>query len=180
VEDGEHLELAGALHGAVQARDADIRLQDELRGEVPQRHQELGIDGARLLAQVRRAQLDLLGTRVAVSGRAALQHVRDEHVLADEPGDGQQLVEVLARRAHEGLALQVFVLARRLADDHDACFGIAHAEHRLRAAVGQGALAAPFHLRAYLVERNMRLGHANPLSYTYTRGMRKLNPQASS
>ena len=55
VEDGEHLELAGALHGAVQARDADIRLQDELRGEVPQRHQELGIDGARLLAQVRRA-----------------------------------------------------------------------------------------------------------------------------
>ena len=76
--------------------------------------------------------------------------------------------------------MQILVLARRLADDHDARFGVAHAEHRLRATVGQGAFAAPFHLRAYLVERNMRLGHANPLSYTYTRGMRKLNPQASS
>ena len=55
-------------------------------------------------------------------------------------------VEVLAGGAHEGLALQILVLARGLADDENPRIGIAHAEHRLRAAIAQGAAAAGGHL----------------------------------
>ena len=82
----------------------------------------------------------------AVGRGTALQHIGDVDVLAGQPGDGQKLVEVLAGGAHERLALQILVLARSLADDEHPGLGIAHPEHRLRAAIAQGAAAAGGHL----------------------------------
>ena len=101
----EHLETARLLQRAVQTRDAHVGFQYELRGEVAQRHDELGVNRARLLAQIRRADFDLLRARVAVSRWAALQHVRDEDVLAIQTRDFEQRVQVLPRFPHEGNAL---------------------------------------------------------------------------
>ena len=55
------------------------------------------------------AGLDLGRQRVAVVGRPAFEHVRDEALLAREADLPQQLVEQLAGPAHERLALLVLV-----------------------------------------------------------------------
>lgn len=139
MEDGEDKELARPLDATVQTRDAHLRLQNELRGELPERDQDFRVDGARLLAKKRRAGLDLLRSRVSISGRAALQHVGDEHVLAAKTGAPEQLVEIVPGGADKRLALQILVFARRLADEHHARMRVAHAEYRLRAAIAQRA-----------------------------------------
>ena len=142
MKDGKNEEFTRPLHATVQARDPHLRLQDELRGKLTERDQDFRVDGARLLAKERRAGLDFLRSRVAVSGRAALQHVGDEHVLAAQTGTPEQLVKVVPGGAYERLALQILVFARRLADEHHARMRVAHTEHRLRAAVAQRAAAA--------------------------------------
>ena len=139
MEDGKNEEFARPLHAAVQACDPHLRLQDELRGKLTERDQDFRVDGARLLTKERRAGLDFLGSRVAVSGRATLQHVGDEHVLAAQTGAPEQLVEVVPGGADERLALQILVFARCLADEHHTCVRVADAEHRLRAAIAQRA-----------------------------------------
>ena len=80
--DREDAEAARMLQGSMQPRDSHLGLQDELRGELAERHDEVGHDGSRLFAQERRAQLDFLRPGVAISGRAAFQHVRDVDVVA--------------------------------------------------------------------------------------------------
>ena len=69
------------------------------------------------------------GSGIAVARRPALQHVGDVDVVALQPRVREQLVEQLSRGADERLALQVLVLARRLADEHHASVRVAHAEH---------------------------------------------------
>ena len=142
VEDGKDEKFARPLHAAVQARNAHLRLQDELCGKLTERDQDFRVDGTRLLAKERRAGLDFLGSRVAISGRAALQHVGDEYVLAAQAGAPKQLVEVVPGGTDERLALQILVFARRLADEHHTCVRVANAEYRLRTAVAQRAAAA--------------------------------------
>ena len=158
---GKHLEAPCLLQGSVEAGDAHVRAQDELGGKVSQGHDPLRIDGAGLLPQVVSAQLDFLRPGVPVAGRSALQHVGNEHVLPLQARIGEQLVEVLARRAHEGLALQVFVLAGSFAHYKDPRLGVAHPEHRLGAAIGQEALLAGLHLGADLLQGNLRPRHSS-------------------
>jgi hypothetical protein len=91
---------------------------------------------------------------VAVARRPALQRVGDVDPLAGRlagrrwPGQlqrAQHAVQQLAGGAHEGLALQVFLLARRFADDHPRRLRVADAEHRLRARAAQAAGLAVGH-----------------------------------
>ncbi len=93
------------------------------------------------------AGLDLVRHRVAVSGWAAFEDVRDEHVLPREPDAAEQLVEELPRLAHERDALLVLVEARRLADEHQVRVRVAVAEDDLRPALGQPAPRAGGGLR---------------------------------
>ena len=72
MEDGKDEELTRSLHATVQARDAHLRLQNELRGKLTERDQDFRVDGARLLTKERRAGLDFLGSRVAVSERKSV------------------------------------------------------------------------------------------------------------
>src|SRR4051794_8632171 len=58
----------------------------------------------------------------------ALQHVDDEDVRPREPDLAQQLVEQLARLAHERHALLVLVGPGRLADEHQVGVRVARAE----------------------------------------------------
>src|SRR5262245_53620788 len=71
---------------ALPAHAADRRrpVEDEARREIAERHDDAGVDRADLSVQIRLARVDLVGERVAVSGRAALHHVRDVDVRATE------------------------------------------------------------------------------------------------
>ena len=68
--------------------------------------------------------------------------VRDEHLPAVQPDPGEELVEELTGRAHERLALEVLVVARRLAEKEDARVGAAVAGDRLPRATVQRARGA--------------------------------------
>ena len=73
-----------------------------------------------LAGEERRAGLDLLRRRRAISRRPPIDRVGDVDVLLGEPDRGEHAVEQLPGAADKGLALQILVAARRLADHHDA------------------------------------------------------------
>src|SRR5207342_3949349 len=107
--------------------------------EVAECPDELRLDQLDLAEQVALAGLDLVGHGVAVSGRAALDHVRDVYVLAGHADPTEELVEELPGLADERVALLVFVEAGRLADEHQLGFGVPHAEDDLGAPLGKAA-----------------------------------------
>ena len=71
-----------------------------------------------------------------------------------------QAVEQLAAAADERQALAVLLGARALADEHQVGVGVAHAEHDLRAALGQAAPRAGRRLGGDQLER---AGHAGQM-----------------
>jgi hypothetical protein len=79
----------------------------------------------------------LVFRRKPVSRRAAFEDVANVDFFTLEARRGNDLIEQLAGFADEGLALLVFVGARRFADEQNAGLGIADAEDRLRACRGQ-------------------------------------------
>src|SRR4029077_10810904 len=74
---------------------------EELRGEVAESADHLRLDQLDLLLQVRTAGVDRLRLWIPVSGRAALEDVRDEHILALQPDALEQLGEETAGPADE-------------------------------------------------------------------------------
>ena len=108
-----------------------------------------------LLAQERRACLDFVGLGVAVSGRAALDHVGNVDLLAPEPRAAEKRVELLSRRAHERLALQVLVAAGALPDEHHASARVAHAKDEVGARHAERAALAVAHEVPNLLERHL-------------------------
>jgi hypothetical protein len=93
-------------------------------------------------SEERQAHEGLLLGRGAVAWRAPEDDVGDEHRTGRirsvplETDFFEHAVEELARASNEWLALEVFIAARRLADAHDMCFGVAVAERK----IGGGAL----------------------------------------
>ena len=122
--------------------DPDRAAGQQLGREVAERADDLRLDQPHLLEQVGLAGLDLQRLRVAVAGRARLQHVGDEDLLAREPDLFQQLVQQLAGAADEGQALAVLFGPRRLADEHQLGIGVAGPEDRLGPGLVQGAFGA--------------------------------------
>jgi hypothetical protein len=80
--------------------------------------------------------------------RRAAQDVRDVDLRAQEPDRAEQLVEEPAGRADEGLALQVLVAARRLADEEQLGVRVADSEDDVRARVPERAAVAVADVRA--------------------------------
>src|SRR5262249_17954683 len=104
--------------------------------------------------QVVMAVLDLGRERIAVAGGAALEHVRNEDLLALHPDFVEQLVEQLARPAHERKPLLVLAGPGRLADEHQLRVGVAVSEHdRLAGCRELAAALAGTRLREHLLER---------------------------
>ena len=73
-----------------------------------------------LAGEERRAGLDLLRRRRAISRRAPIDRVGDVDVLLAEADRREHAVEQLPGAADKGLALQILIAAWRLADHHDA------------------------------------------------------------
>ena len=102
-----------------------VRLRDaRTRHEPPHRVTAEGHDHGRveyleLAVQVRRARRDLIGLWVTVARRPAFDDVGDEDVIPRPADVAEQVHEEAAGTADERSTLEVLVLARALADEHD-------------------------------------------------------------
>src|SRR4029078_8570705 len=93
-----------------------------------------------------RTGLDLFGCRRAVAGGTPIDGVGDVDMLLGKPDRLQHAVEQLPGASDEGLAAEVFVTARRLADQHDARFVAAALEAQaLRRALEWAAVEGGHH-----------------------------------
>src|SRR5437016_10515626 len=85
-------------------------------------HQDdVRLEHAHLSVEELAARLHLLGFRVTIAGRPALDDIGDVDVAAVQTRRLQQASEQLAGGAHEWLALAVLGLAWPLTDGHDPC-----------------------------------------------------------
>jgi hypothetical protein len=113
------------------------------------RYQDDGFNDFDLGAEVRETGLHLGGAGAAVAAGAgghvgtAFEDIRDEDLASLHAHGFDDFCEQLPGLAHERLALQVFIGAGGLADEHDLGFDIADAEDGLRARAGEvGAFGA--------------------------------------
>ena len=139
----DEMPRAERIDRAAQLADALGAVEEQPGGEVAQGDHDRRADERDLLLEVGAAGLDLAGSRIPVLGGAALDHVGD---VALGPCDPDLLeheaVEEFARAPDEGLALQVFLVTRALADEEEGRPGVAHPEDDLGATRGQRALGA--------------------------------------
>ena len=127
----------------VDTADAVLSPRQEPRREVAERRDHARLHDRDLPVELPLARLDLVGLRIAVAGRAALDDVRDVAVGArPRPISAEQLVEQPPGLADERHALLVLVEPRRLADEHQVGIGIPVADHDRRAALGEPAVLA--------------------------------------
>src|SRR5690606_10434161 len=143
--------------GAPEPGDAGGGVQEQLGGEVAQRHHHPGPDEPDLLAQVSLAGVDLVGLGVAVAGGPALEDVGDVDGLPGDPDFGEEPVEQLARRPHERLALEVLVPPRRLPHEHQRGVGPPDPEDDVGASLRQPAGGTGLGLAAQRVEFDHRV-----------------------
>ena len=138
---------------AAQPGDRRLLAQERLSGELAERDDHLRLHRAELPLEERLAGEQFVGLGIAVVRRAALDGVADVDVLALHAHRLDHLRQQLPCLAHERVALQVLVLARPFADEHQARLGIAHAEYEVGAARVQ--LAAP---RRYRFDPRVEMG----------------------
>ena len=132
-----------------------------------------------MLPEPVRAGLLLRVQRIPVLGRAAFDDVGDVDVLLPvQIDDLQHLVQQLSAPAHKGLSLEILVLSRTLADEHDLRVLFPHAEHHVCPRLVQGAFPAlqtrffkllPIHTRDLLfafalIPYHTRYGGKSPAS----------------
>src|SRR5258708_2488830 len=135
-----HVETSAVADArAVRARDARRAGEDALQRVAAQQQDDVGPDQLDLRVEEVGARFHLLGQRIAVARRAALEHVADVEVAALEADSFQQLCQQLPRRADEGLAHAVLGLAGGLPRRHDPRRHRAIAGDRLDARLRQRA-----------------------------------------
>src|SRR5262245_10824242 len=132
---GNELDAAAEIEDvSAQPRDRRLDLEQRLRGERPERDDDLRLDRVDLPEKKGLAGRDFVRLRIAVARRTALDHVRDVDVGAREADGLDDLRQQLAGAPDERLALLVFIGTRRLADEHELGARIADAEDDLLAA----------------------------------------------
>ena len=126
-------------------------------GEAPEGDDQGRVQRLELARQVRRAGGDLIGLRIPVAGRAALDHVGDEDLLARPQDRREQLVEERPGLADERPALPVLVETRTFAHEDDLGCGRPLPRHGPCPTLVQAAARARRDLRPYCVERRLAL-----------------------
>src|SRR5437867_3103574 len=130
-------------------RDLELVAEDRASGGGTQADEHLRLEQGQLGFEPRAARVELARSRRLVDPALAtllelevLDRVGDVELLARQTRFGECPIEHLARRPDERGALEIFLVARLLADEHDARVGRAAAEHGLgRVAVEIAALA---------------------------------------
>ena len=133
--------------------DAFFDAEQRLRRRPAETDQDVGIGKLDLAQHERQADLRFLRGRRAVAGRPPGHDVGDVDARAVEADGGQHAVEQFAGAADEGQALDVFVAAGRLADEHHPRLRIAVGEHQLGGGGLQRAAFEALQHGAQLVER---------------------------
>ena len=133
--------------------DRLVTVFPSMRREGAERENHLWTDDFDLADQIRAARRNLFRPRIPVAGRTMLEDVADEHVFALEIDRRENLGEQLARGADERTAGFVFGGARRLADAHQLCVGIALAGHGVDGRAVERAARARRDVRGDLFER---------------------------
>ena len=146
-DDGLRVEVADrhVVHTSSLAADRSVGSQTEqrLHGEASHDEKHVGANEKKLPAQIGCAAGHLGGRGIAVSRRAALEHVHDRDVAAALDADTlEHLREQLARLADERNALKVLLAAGRLAHERNAHPGTAFGEDDVLAAFGHRATGA--------------------------------------
>ena len=120
--------------------DFEVLLDELHGGDASQADDDLRFEQGHLVAQIADTGLLLNVQGVPVLGRAALDHVADEHLLPLQVDHGQHIVQQLARPAHKGPAGAVLLLAGALPDEHDLRVPGSLAEHHVGPGLRQAAL----------------------------------------
>ena len=94
----------------------------------------------------RAARKEFVGGGVTVVGRAALEHVADEHLVPAQPHGANDVGQLIAGLAHERGPLAILVKPRRLADEDQPGVGIALTEDGLSTCLRQSAPCTPLDL----------------------------------
>ncbi len=136
---GQHLGLS------VQPRDPGRIATQQLRREVPERTDHVGLNQLDLTVQILLAVVDLDRLWVTVTGGTALQHVADKDLRSCHPDLHQQLLEQFAGRSDERHPLLILARTRRLPHEDQIGVRVARAEHDRLARCRQlrAARAAP-------------------------------------
>lgn len=133
-----HRHTVVAVLAPAQLANGLRRLQQRLHCKAPHGQDDFGLEQLDLAPQKRLALRHLFGLRVAVAGGAALQHVGNKNIVVPVQLQGaQHVVQQFAGLTDEGLALDVLVLAGRLAHDHPVGLFVAHAKHGIAPVVAQ-------------------------------------------
>ena len=103
------------------------------------------------------------GSRIAIARGTAFEDVGDVHLRALHSDLTKEGVEQLAGGSDEGLALKIFVLTWRLADEHEPGLRVTDAEDDLGPGVSQPALSADKGARLQFVEDLDAVAHHHPL-----------------
>ena len=131
-------------------------------------HDQGRVQDLELSSQERGAGGDLVGLRVAVLRRAALDDVRDEDVLAPPADRAEQADEEVAGPAHERAALAILVHPGTLSHEDDLRAGMPLAGDGACPPLVEPAAGAGPDLRRDRLERRAAfgLGHAGEASVT--------------
>ena len=152
VDRDEHLQPVLALDRlAAHPRHGDRLAEQRLRGGCAERDDEVGLDDRQLLVEPPAAGLHLAGIGLGMDAPLAarlelemLDRVGDVDLEPIDIGLVEYLVEHLAGRPDEGLAGDILLVARLLADEDDPRILGSLAEHGLRGVAPQRAAAAGF------------------------------------
>jgi hypothetical protein len=148
-----------AVHAAAQATDGLVGAQQGLHRKAPHGQDDLRLHEFDLPHQEGLALRQFGRLGIAVAGRAALQRVGDVDLALEGKRRGafggrlgtrqaqrsQHLIQKAPRRADEGLAAQVFLLARGFAHHHPVRARVAHAKDGLAPLLAQAAGPATGH-----------------------------------
>src|SRR5213594_3497279 len=137
---------------AAELGDAGLRVEQRLDGDVAQAADDLGLDEPDLLEEPRHARRHLVKLRRAVSRRPAFKNVRDVDLPALDADLLERFRQELPRAPHEGLALRVLVLPRRLAHEHERRLERPYSEYDLGSRRAQTTLRALQYRRSEFFE----------------------------
>src|SRR5690242_6512799 len=133
-----------ALHG-----DAEVASEQRLRSRRSETHERFRFDDREFLVYPLTARVNLalpwLLVNAPLPTRLPLEMLHDVGDVDDLPIDSRLLeraVEQLARRSHEGMAVQIFFVSWLLTDEHDLRALRTFAEDGLRRVLPQIAVAA--------------------------------------
>ena len=158
-------------------REAKSAAEERLSRGGAETHDHFGLESGNFGFEPRTAGSDFGGVGLFVDAALAaglplemFYGVGDVDFLAVDAGFDEGGVEELSRGSDEGTALEVFLISRLFADEHDFRVVLAFAEDGLRAALPEVAILAMFggfgQLREAGVQGNLQKGWRAPFRHT--------------